>query len=236
MKRALLVIPFLTLLCGCPPKPVTLKTITLYPSQQTWSYEYWHQSGPCVGTFGTGPWPIGAGEVASGFSDDFQSLGPFGCDDADQQLYRGRVAFDLHQFNQIVDATLNFNVNSSFSASVAPDGGIVQDNPAQGYATTLGMSTGTKDEGNGPYYSDFDNAVSMPSCTSAMFIPCSVDVTSQAKMWVAVPPLNLGFIIAGPILDFPDSLPHDNDTEMTLYSTFTLQVLYNPALNPLAPQ
>jgi hypothetical protein len=63
-----------------------------------------------------------------------------------------------------------------------------------------------------------------------------VDVMSQAKIWVAFTPSNFGFIITGPILDFPDSLPHDNNNEMTLYSTFTLQVLYNPALNPHAPQ
>ena len=125
---------------------------------------------------------------------------------------------------------MSFNVDSSVSAPGS--GGVSQDNPAQSYATTLGMSTGAP---NGSYW-DFDNPVSMPSCTSAMFTPCSVDVTSQAKAWVAPTHPNFGFIIAGPILDFPDSLPQDNAVNISFYGRFQLQVLYNPALNPRAPQ
>ena len=236
MMRALLAIGVLLLLCGCPPTPVTLKTVTLSPSQLTASYEYWISEGPCLPSFGTGDWwPPGPGQVPSGFDDGFQS-GSFGCDAEEQQLYRGHVAFDLRQFDQIVDATLTFGVDSSVSPSVAPDGTVVQDNPAMSYATMLGMSTGTKNEGEGDYYWDFDNPVSMPACTSAMFTPCSLDVTSQAKAWIANTHPNLGFIIAGPNLDFPDSLPHDNVGTLTFYGGFKLQVLYNPALNPRAPQ
>lgn len=237
MNRALVAIPLLLLLCGCPPTPVTLKTVTLAPSQLDSPYEYWNTSGPCLGSYGDGDWnQAGPFEVVSGFQDVFQSFS-FGCTAQEEQLYRGHVAFDLGEFDQVVGATLLYSVDSSLSASVAPDGGVVQDNPAQSYATVLGMSTGTKNSGNGDYYWDFDNPVSLPACTSASFTGCSLDVTPQAKTWVAAALLNNGFIIAGPNLDFPnDNPPHDNAGTLTNYGGFKLQVLYNPALNPRAPQ
>jgi len=47
---------------------------------------------------------------------------------------------------------------------------------------------------------------------------------------------NFGFILAGPILDFPSSLPKDNNGNVTWYNDLQLQVIYNPAQNPRAPQ
>ena len=184
-------------------------------------------------TNGLGPEQIGAGELWSGFEDIYnKGADPFPCIEQEQLLYRGQVAFDLSQFDSIVDATLNFNVDSS----IAEDGGVTNQQPPVSNATTLGMSTGTKDEGQGPYFWDFDNPVSLPSCGILIAPNCTLDVSTQARAWASKSHINDGFIIAGPVLDFPGSLPQDNNGNVSWYSGFQLVVLYNPALNPRAPQ
>ncbi|HUI22607.1 MAG TPA: hypothetical protein VLZ74_16420 [Methylocella sp.] len=230
------------LLAGCPRTPVTLKTVTLTPSQMNGSYRYWYSQNawcsvplPGQGLFlnGLGPEPLGPGEVYSGFEDIYnKGAEPFPCEEQQQTLYRGQVAFDLSQFDNITSATLNFNVERS----IAENGGVTDQVPPSSDATTLGVSTGTRDDGNGPYFWDFDNAASLPSCGPLITPNCSVGVSSQARDWATHAHPNFGFILAGPILDFPSNLPKDNNGNVSWYDDFQLQVTYNPAQNPRAPQ
>ncbi len=157
---------------------------------------------------------------------------PARCIEQQQTLYRGQAAFDLGQFDSIAGATLNFNVERS----LAEDGGVNQQIPPVSDATTLGMSTGTTDSGNGPYFWDFDNPVAFPGCGPLIQPNCSMDVSPQARAWATKSHPNFGFILAGPMLDFPGNLPSDNNGNVSWYDRFQLQILYNPALNPRAPQ
>ena len=244
MKRVLITTLLLPLLLGgCPPMPVTLKTITLRPSLDEFGEQSWFLNSFCAGVapFGTGPVsPAPSGQIYVGFQDVYaRGAEPFPCQWEDDLLYRGHITFDLSQFDAITDATLLFGLVSSQSTSLAPSAGpgvIMQDNPPQSYATTVGMSTGTKNEGQGPYYWDFDNPVSLPACTSMMFTPCSLDVSAQVRMWFSGTHPKYGFIVAGPVMDFPSSLPHDNNANISWYGGIQLQIVYNPALNPRAPQ
>jgi len=78
-----------------------------------------------------------AERIYSGFEDIYdQGAEPFPCEEQQQTLYRGRWAFDLGEFDSIVDATLNFDV----AQSIAENGGVKQPNPPVSNATTLGMS------------------------------------------------------------------------------------------------
>lgn len=240
MKRLLIALLLPLTLGGCPPTPVTLKTATLSPALGTSSEQSYSVGAVCgVPPFGTGPAPSApSGQIYVGFQDVyFQGPNPVPCEWEDDLLFRGRVAFDLSKFDTVAGATLIFGLVTS-GTSIADSGGVggVPDNPAKSYATTVGMSTGTKNTGQGPYYWDFDNPVPLPSCTTMMFEPCSFDVSTQAKAWVSHTHANYGFIVAGPVMDFPSNLPHDNNAGISWYGNFQLQVLYNPALNPRAPQ
>jgi hypothetical protein len=231
-------------LAGCP-QPVTLKTVTLSAAATdglSGSYysSFW-QSWECdfplpgQGFFlnGLGPATLPPGEVYSGWEDIYnQGAQPLPCEQAQQTLYRGHVMFDLSQFTAIADATLTWNVVQSESTTGGPS-----PIPALGYATTLGMSTGQINGSNGPYYWPYDNDVALPACNGALIQPnCSIDVSTQARLWATNQHSNYGFIIAGPILSSPGNLPHDNNAQLSWYGGFQLVVLYNPALNPNAPQ
>ncbi len=78
MKPALIAIVLGLLLAGCPRTPITLKTVTLSPSQINGSYQYWYSQNawcsvplPGQGLFlnGLGPEPLGPSEIYSGFED-----------------------------------------------------------------------------------------------------------------------------------------------------------------------
>jgi hypothetical protein len=242
MKPALIEIALGLLLAGCPRTPITLKTAMLSPSQINGSYQYWYSQNawcsvplPGQGLFlnGLGPEPLGPSEVYSGFEDIYnQGAEPFPCEEEQQTLYRGQVAFDLSEFDNIVDATLNFDV----ARSIAENGGVTDQTPPVSNATTLGMSTGTSSGSNGPYFWNFDTPVSLPSCGPLIKPNCSLDVSTQARAWATNVHPNFGFILAGPILDFPGNLPKDNNGNVSWYNDFQLQVTYNPAQNPRAPQ
>lgn len=244
MKRLRLLLALLlpVMLGGCPPGTVTLKTVTLSPSAVNNSSEQsWYVNSLCMAPppFGTGPSAAApAGQMYVGFQDVyFQGPAPFPCEWEDDLIFRGHVTFDLRQFDVIAGATLLFGLDSS-GGSVASNGtvGGTPDNPAQSYATTVGMSTGTKDEGQGPYFWDFDNPVQLPACTTMMFTPCSLDVTTQVKAWLANTHPDYGLIVAGPVMDFPSNLPHDNNANISWYRGLQLQVVYDPSRNPRAPQ
>jgi hypothetical protein len=238
MKPVLIAMALALLLAGCPPGAVTIKTVTLSPSQVTGSNKYWWWNSWACGEFvpgdglvllNDGPGlSVGPGESYSGFEDDYLSTGS--CEQELQQLYRGQVQFDLTPFDNIVSATLSFNVERS----ITENGGVNDDSPPVSYATILGFALFPSQGDNGTsYYWDFANPVSLPSCGS--LLPCPLDVSPQARVWAAMPGLNNGFILAGPRLDFPSN-PKISDGNVTWYNNFQLLVVYNPAQNPRAPQ
>jgi hypothetical protein len=142
--------------CGNPTlKTIILQPVTLGSEYQTDYSQTWECSVPLPGqglyVNGLGPEPSNSGEVPSGFTDIFNhGADPFPCDEKMQILYRGRVKFDLSQFDAPISATLNFGVSRSIKDRQTQW-------PPQCVATVLGMSTGTRDDGQGPYYWDYDN-------------------------------------------------------------------------------
>jgi hypothetical protein len=244
-SSALLLIPLLLLVGGCP-RPITLRTVTLYPGAINWSYKYrsftsWECSVPWPGNglplYGTGPEPVNQNEIVSGYEDMYiPGAQPLPCYFKQQMLYRGRVWFDLSQFDEIGAATLNFSIDKSISTCCTSN----YDIPPICYATTLGMSTGLEDFGNGPMYWDYDDDVSLGAGCGPLIRPTySIGVASQVNAWLNGAHANNGFMIAGPLIDFTgsgDGLPSDNNGQVSWYSGFTLTVVYNPALNPRAPQ
>ncbi len=139
----------LLLLSGCN---VPLKTVTLNPTSVTSGYQTdysqtWECSVPGSGLFlnGLGPEPSNPGEAPSGFDDIYnQGAQPLPCNQQEQILYRGHVQFDLSQFDDPVSATLNVTSTRS-TLNTQPQ------NPPACVATVLGMSTGTRDDGQGPF-------------------------------------------------------------------------------------
>jgi hypothetical protein len=232
----------LCLVLSACPKPIVLKTVVLQPDSVTSGYQTnfaqsWECSVPLPGQGGflngLGPEPSNPGEAPSGFTDIFnQGAQPFPCNEQEQILYRGHIHFDLSAFDDPVDATLTINQVRSIQNG---------QNQMQCVATVLGMSTGTREDGQGPYYWDYDNDVSMTpmnTCETIIAPLISIDVSNQVRQWTMQTHFNWGFIIAGPNLG-PPTVPSDNNENVTFYGgggSTQLVVLYNPDLNPRAPQ
>ena len=239
MRRVLVVTVAALFLFGCGQG--TIRTITLSPMQTNGSYQSWYSNNifcyiPVPGqgfwTNGLGPETVGPGELYSGFEDVYNhGADPFACIEQQQALYRGQVSFDLSAFDSIVGAILTFDIENS----IVENGGVNPRYPPVSVATTLGMSTGTIDSGNGPYFWNYDGDVPIPSCGPLIKPNCSIGVSTQVRAWVAKEHDNFGFILAGPILDFPEQLPQDNNGSVTWYNDFQLQVTYDTAQNPRAP-
>jgi hypothetical protein len=239
MKRDFIRLPVAVLLMtltGCPPTPISLNCVLLSPTDlsdgaqwdHSWTWEC-NVPGP-LPTYGTAPETPPAGQILAGWQDAFYpGAQPLPCNNAYQYVYRGHVRFDLSQFDAIADATLQYGAYQSENQNNGP-----AQNPPQGYATVLGMSTGQAQGNNGPYWWPYDNDVSLPPCNGNMFTPCTVDVSSQSNQWTHQQHYNYGFIFAGPKLNLDSSVPQDNNAQMTWYGGFALKVLYNPALNPRA--
>ena len=227
MMRVLIALSVLLFLSGCPPTPVQLKTINLQWSQLSWNdaedlyIGFWCDFS--IQSNGLGPsYSSGSDNTLSGYEDFYDSgSGPFPCVQNGNIYYRGGFAFDLSQFDSVVAATLTFDVENSISAN----GEVVGQIPPACNATTLGTATGTD-------YYYFDNPVSLPPCGPSY----SIDVSSQVRDWINQSHANYGFMLAGPKLDFPNNVDQDNSAKITWYTNFQLAVLYNPALNPRAPQ
>jgi hypothetical protein len=235
------------ILAGCPPFPVPPKTVMLNPTEVDGGSQYQDsQSNVCdiplpgqgLPTYGTGPENLPGGQFWSGYEDIYHpGANPIPCNYNEQIQYRGHVTFDLSKFDAITDATLTWNVVSSEPAPPPS-----ANTGALGFATDLGMSTGTRNDGNGNYFWDYDNDVSLPSCNQGFANPnCSLDVSTQARQWTTVQGAglehqNYGFILAGPLLSFPGSLPNDNNDQLTFYGGPQLTVIYDPTQNPRAPQ
>ena len=123
--RKLMPIAGLLLLTGCPPLPVTLKTVTLQPTDLSYGDQYDHSwSNVCdvpqpLPTYGTGPPQTSSGETLAGWFDLwYPGAQPFPCNNAYQTIVRGHVRFDLRQFDAVADASLTFSVDQSESNSM----------------------------------------------------------------------------------------------------------------------
>jgi len=224
MRRILVVIALSLLLPAC----VTLKSITLEPTYigngyMTASYVgTWCQVGGGLSELGTmSPFNPGPGQALVGFSDFYQrGSDPFPCVEREDQYYRSSVVFDLSNFDHAI-ATLTYDVTTPGTFTV------VSSIPTC-TATVLGMATSNDNW-------SYDNPVDL---TAGFDCPAhqNVDVTSQVQMWITSHHSNFGFLFAGPKITFPDPLPDDNITQVSFYSNVRLLLLYNPAMNPRAPQ
>jgi len=95
------------------------------------------------------------------------------------------------------------------------------------------MSTGLINGPNGPYFWPYDSDTSMPACGP---LSCGGDITTQVNAWASGQHVNWGLIFAGPIITSPNNLPSDSKAQLTWYGSFTLTIIYDPKLNPNAPQ
>jgi hypothetical protein len=210
---------------GCPP--VTLKTIQLKPTQLITEPSGGSGSkGYCLGPGNPplAPFSPGSGQVLVGFWDFFQpGAPPLPCDHLTAENFRACVIFDVSQFDTITSANLLFDTQSSVT-------GAKSDSPPNSYATTLCIAT--QDFANTPSPAPCNNEASLPTGTSI-----DVGVSSQVRDWITKKVTNFGFVLEGPRgpIDF-NNPPEDNDAKLSFYGNFRLQIVYNPAQNPRAPQ
>jgi hypothetical protein len=238
--RRLVAITATIALAGCNP-PIVLKTITLNPSGVYWADQSdLLTSGACniplpgqgLDSGGLGPATVNPGEAPSGYDDIFYpGAQPIPCNEQEQILYRGDVQFDLSKFAAIVSATLNFSgIRSTLNHQ--------PQTPPACVATVLGLASAPSQGNNGPYFWNYSDSIQMtPQNPCQTLIPplYSFNVSSWARQWTGGSVPNNGMIIAGPDLGSPGT-PQDNNGNVSFYSGFQLVVLYNPALNPQAPQ
>jgi hypothetical protein len=212
---------------GCPP-PVTLKTLDLKPiSQPTGTSGKAGSMGYCLSAGNAPPssFSAGPGQVMVGFDNFFRAgAEPFPCDDIRATVFRGGVRFDLSVFDNPTTATLSFDTARSITRVNGQALGTV---PGQSLATTLGVATqaftSTMPE---------TNEAALPAGSTI-----SVTVTGQVGDWVKNGVPNFGFVIGGPTgLVNASNPPKNNDAKISWYQNFNLRVVYNPKLNPRAPQ
>lgn len=221
----LLLIVLLPAYEGC--SPVKLKTIELRPVQtMTGPSAMAGSIGWCVSR-GDSPPPFipGPGQVMVGFDNFFKpGTPPLPCDNVRAAVYRGGVFFDLSQFDAIVSADFLMDTVNSVSRS---GGEFVGTTPPISYATTLGIATQ-------PFSREmfFDNDVPLPAGPTI-----DLDVSIDVRAWVDKVRPNFGFVLAGPteLVDRANP-PKNNDAKISWYGNFRLRIIYNPALNPRAPQ
>jgi len=159
-----------------------------------------------------------------GYDDWFKAgANPFPCDDLRATNFRGGISFDLSQFDTVATAELLLDAQRSVERS---NGEIASAVPPRSFATTLGVGTQP--------FSSFmpdTNQASLPSSASLV-----VTVSGQVSDWVTKVAPNFGFVLGGPRGSFGSNPPKDNDAKVTWYGNVRLRLLYNPALNPRAPQ
>ena len=211
---------------GC--NNVTIKTIDLDPvDRRTGTTGFSGSMGVCFSQGSPPPSPFspGSGQILVGFDDFFEpGTDPFPCNDIRVANFRGGVKFDLSRFKVITTASLRFNAQRSVSRQ---NGETTSQSPPASVATRLGLSTG-------PFTSAMpdDDEVTLPSTPNI-----DIGVTSQVRHWMDNDHPNHGFVIWGP-REPPShsSPPEDNNAKLTWYGDIVLRVLYNPKLNPNAPQ
>lgn len=245
MKLNILLAVIISLFCltGCPPTPpITLKTVILNPTNIShpsyFSYsQTWECNVPLPGqglyANGLGAEPVGPGQSTVGYEDIFNAgAQPLPCNEQEQTIYRAHVQFDTSKFDTVAGTTLTYNIAQSENST----GGSAEV-PANSYATVMGMSTGQISDGNGgQVWWNYDNEVTLASCGNLIQPNCSQDLSFEVNQWTSQQHFNYGMIIAGPKLNIDDNLPSDNKAQLTWYDDFQLVILYNPALNPRAPQ
>jgi hypothetical protein len=230
ITRSLIALAALVSICGCDGcPPVTIKTIDLSPSSAATGVSGVAGSiGYCLSPGNPPPTSFspGPGQVMVGFDDYFKhGTDPFPCNDVRAVVFRVGVIFDLSQFDSVASADLLFDTVASVSRS---NGETVGQNPAESFATTLGLGTG-------PFTS------AMPDNNEVSLTPTSgsvdIGVSSQVRDWVNKVSPNFGFVLWGPKgpVD-PSNPPEDNDAQVSWYANLKLRVVYNPAQNPRAPQ
>lgn len=226
--RAVGLVLLTLLLCTC--QSVKIRTVDLEPVKfATGSSGTAGSVGYCLsaGQIPPSGFSPGPGQVMVGFDDFFRpGSDPFPCDDLRALVFRAGVMFDLTAFDRVSIVTLKFDTASSIDRS---NGETIGRLPGRSFATTLGVGTQ-------PFSSTFpdDNEVNLPSGPTAVV---EVDVSAHVSDWVTKVRPNFGFVISGPrgLVD-PGNPPKDNDAQLSFYQNFRLTVIYNPDLNPRAPQ
>jgi hypothetical protein len=225
VTRTLLILCALAL-AGCDkcPSPVTVKTLDLSPTRHGQAAPgIKGTQGLCIGVDAppSTSFSPGTGQIMVGF-DNFFDGGTF-CDRIRAQVFRGVIEFDVSQFDSIVGANLIFDVQRSIERINET----VAQNPAKSFATTLGLATPPL---TGKLLFDTD----APLSGGPSF---DVGVTGQVKSWVDKSHPASGFVLAGPTgLVDPGNPPENNEAKVSWYGNFKLRVVYNPGLNPRAPQ
>ena len=225
---AMLMLLMITL-SGCDKcSPVILKTLELQPGRiANGAPGVRGSSGWCLSAGNPPPTSFSPGprQVMVGFDNFFEAgSDPFPCDDIRAQVFRGAVPFDVSQFDSVVSAELLFDTQGSIIRS---GGETTSTSPPTSHATTLGVATP-------PLTANlfFDNDASLAGGPNI-----NIGVSSQVRDWVDKSKPNLGFVLAGPTgLVDSSNPPENNDAKVSWYGNFRLRIVYNPALNPRAPQ
>jgi hypothetical protein len=158
--------------------------------------------------------------------DDYYKPGrqPFPCNDIRVAVFRAGVLFNLSAFDSVGLATLTFETLRSVSRS---NGETVGQNPPKSFATTLSVATE-------PFSSQMNADDDAILSAGPSF---SIGVGGQVLDWTRRTRPNFGFVLWGPTDHINENnAPENNDAQVSWYGRFALTVIYNPALNPRAPQ
>jgi hypothetical protein len=207
---------------------VTVKTFDLKPiAQRTGTSGRAGSMGYClsVGNIPASSFSPGLGQVMVGFDNFFRAgSDPLPCDDLRANVFRGGVLFDLAAFDVVATATLSFETAGSISRTNGETIGTI---PGISVATTLGVGTQ-------PFTSTMPETGLM---TMTAGPNVSVTVTGAVADWATKAVPNFGFVVGGPTgLVDSGNPPKNNNASISWYQKFNLRVVYNPALNPRAPQ
>jgi hypothetical protein len=214
---------------GCDScRPLRLKEMDLKPiAQRTGTSGPMGSMGYCLsaGDVPSSSFSPGTGQVMVGFDDFFRAgSDPFPCDDLRASVFRGGVLFDLAAFDVLATATFSFETARSISRA---NGETVGSIPGQSVATTLGIATQA--------FTPTMPETGLMSMTAGPNV--AVTVTGPVGDWATKAVPNFGFVIGGPTgLVDNSNPPKNNNASLSWYQKFNLHILYNPALNPRAPQ
>lgn len=214
------------LLSACAP----LKEIELRPQLvRTGVSGFGVSEGVCFSTGSAPPlsFHAGPGEAMVGFDDYYDpGTNPFPCSTSRMATYRSVVVFDLSQFDQVVSGDLMFNLASS---ATRENGATIRSTPGiNSVATALGPGMESPFNNALPY--DYGGDLGPGRTQKASVDTALSDWTTHVRP-------NFGFVLdleRGPVTR--NAHPTDNDLQLSWYDNFRLHILYNPKLNPRAPQ
>jgi hypothetical protein len=212
---------------GCQGCNVQVKAIDLTPSP--WKTEnqfvttedcsFW-----CLGLCPVGlpgPFPRERGEVVVGFSNAFSpGTDPFPCSDAVNGYYRGGARFELDQFDAIGSAALFFNFHKTEWNLTPP--------PADDSAAARLVLLKANDIQSNNTFNPVDFIASVSHARDHI---SPINVTDVVKAELARGHKQINLVLVS------DEDPGPNNKEwLSWYGDFRLNVIYNPKLNPRAPQ